>query len=415
MKVLVVHQGRRDNYEVANALVEAGHDVTLVTSGYSTGLIRKIASLFSLKGLGKLAGRKAELIPDSKVSSSNFFEIFFRIAGVAFGENFSQQAIDYEMYLRSVRLHKSEPFDCLVCYNYNAFRLFSDVDVAFVPKILFQCHPHPLIIRERFFSLIKSGAIPAENKEKEFSYSAGYQAMLMAEPMLAHHVISASSFTKKSLLMAGVAEDRISVVPYGVGNAFRKQSGCQKTRHGSRLRLIFVGQFVYRKGLAVIPSILNKLSIDVDVVFVGRGLNEVDPLSGLDNDHVHASVFWDVSFDKLVELYQGADVFVFPSVIEGFAHVILEAMQAGCVPVVSDATCGPDVVREGVDGFVIEPGDVDAYVRAIESLRDFEKLDLMSRSAIERASNYSWGAFRNGVVDAVDYGYEKAIKDFAIC
>ena len=43
MRVLVIHQGKRDGYELAAGLAEGGHDVTLVTSGYGTTLIKNIA------------------------------------------------------------------------------------------------------------------------------------------------------------------------------------------------------------------------------------------------------------------------------------------------------------------------------------------------------------------------------------
>ena len=66
---------------------------------------------------------------------------------------------------------------------------------------------------------------------------------------------------------------------------------------------------------------------------------------------------------ELVGAYQSADLFVFPSVAEGFAHVLLESLACGLPILSTTATAAPDLVTEGIEGFVVPPGDVERSCR----------------------------------------------------
>ena len=92
------------------------------------------------------------------------------------------------------------------------------------------------------------------------------------------------------------------------------------------------------------------------------------------------------------EAYRDADVFVLPSYVEGFGQVTLEAMAAGLPVVVTERSKA--VVRDGVDGFVLQHGDVDALARCMTRLvEDPELRATLGRNAHERAREYSWERF----------------------
>jgi len=75
-----------------------------------------------------------------------------------------------------------------------------------------------------------------------------------------------------------------------------------------------------------------------------------------------------VSGQAKTEMYQRADVLVLPSYMEGFSMAILEAMWLGAAIVSTTVGSNPDIVREGENGFLIEPGDNGALERKLESL-----------------------------------------------
>ncbi len=86
--------------------------------------------------------------------------------------------------------------------------------------------------------------------------------------------------------------------------------------------------------------------------------------------------------------YLMADVFVLPSLSEGFAGVVAEAICAGC-PVVVTKECGSTVQNER-EGFVVAPRDVGALVYAIKELvSDREFRDKCSQNCIRQRGFYS--------------------------
>lgn len=87
-----------------------------------------------------------------------------------------------------------------------------------------------------------------------------------------------------------------------------------------------------------------------------------------------------------------SDVFLLPSLYEGLPVALLEAMAAGCVPVASEIGSVREVVREGVNGFLVEPGNT---VQIVDKLRpllsekiDWENLRKNARTTIEEKFNF---------------------------
>ena len=72
---------------------------------------------------------------------------------------------------------------------------------------------------------------------------------------------------------------------------------------------------------------------------------------------------------EIVREMHAAHVLVLPSVFEGFGLVIAEAMATGMPVIASTHSAGPDLMREGRDGFVLEPDDVEGLAQRLETLR----------------------------------------------
>jgi glycosyltransferase involved in cell wall biosynthesis len=98
--------------------------------------------------------------------------------------------------------------------------------------------------------------------------------------------------------------------------------------------------------------------------------------------------------DKLASIMSQSDVFVFPSYFEGFALVLLEAMAAGLPVLTTTATAAPDIVTEGRDGFVVPPGDVDAFIEKMTfCLNNRDWIAEMGPRARATAEKFSWDAY----------------------
>jgi glycosyltransferase involved in cell wall biosynthesis len=97
--------------------------------------------------------------------------------------------------------------------------------------------------------------------------------------------------------------------------------------------------------------------------------------------------------EDLASAYASADAFVFPSRTETLGLVLLEAMAAGCPVVAANSGGIPDIVTDGVNGFLFDPldeaGAIVATRRLIESKAEHE---LMRRNAVAEAEQWGWSA-----------------------
>jgi glycosyltransferase involved in cell wall biosynthesis len=145
--------------------------------------------------------------------------------------------------------------------------------------------------------------------------------------------------------------------------------------------VLFLGAFLKRKGvydlIDAMPAVLKSRS---DVVFEMGGDQEVDRVNELIRKHgLERNVRilgWVKGTDKLAA-FARAHVYVLPSYIEGVPIGVLEAEAAG-LPIVTTPVGGvPEIVKDGVNGFLISPGDVRALSSSI--LRVLEDADLRKK------------------------------------
>jgi glycosyltransferase involved in cell wall biosynthesis len=101
-----------------------------------------------------------------------------------------------------------------------------------------------------------------------------------------------------------------------------------------------------------------------------------------------------VAHQRLPEILRGCDVFILPSYYEGFAIVILEAMASGLAVITTTATAGPDIITEGREGWIFDPGDLDALIEKMRlCLKDMNAVRLMRAAARTTAEQHSWSRY----------------------
>ena len=186
-----------------------------------------------------------------------------------------------------------------------------------------------------------------------------------------------------------VLAERISLLPYGVDlERFRPRA--DPARDGP-LRLLFVGQLSQRKGLSYLLEALRRLPPgSCRATLVGPLVAEpaaLAPYAGL-FEHRPA-----VPHHEVHGLFAAADLFVYPSLHEGSALAIYEALASG-LPVVCTPASG-SVVQEGVEGLLVPPADAEALAAAIVALAADEPRRLaMAAAARRRAEDFGWDAYR---------------------
>lgn len=213
-----------------------------------------------------------------------------------------------------------------------------------------------------------------------------YRERLEAEPHAADYCIAASGFTQRSLEEVGIPRERIAMLPLGA--ELSRFTYRPRTADGP-LKVLFVGGIGQRKGIKYLLQAIEKLnSPQIELRLLGPAPADPAPLQEYANLYRYLGR---TDQAGVVEQMHQADVLVLPSVFEGFGLVIIEAMATGMPVIASTHSCGPEVIREGVDGFVLEPDDVTGLANKLDWCATHRReLVEMGSKASERAQAYSW-------------------------
>lgn len=220
-----------------------------------------------------------------------------------------------------------------------------------------------------------------------------------AELASADSIIVASSFSRESLNEYPGSLPPIKIVPYGAPSAFDLRDSGALHKSGP-LKVLFVGGLGQMKGLSYMFRAVEMLGKEVALTVIGR-----KPFAGVPAlERALKMARWIDSLPHHEILHQMAthDVLVFPSLSEGFGMVVTEALSQGLPVITTPHTCGPDVLTEGKDGFVVPIRDSQAIAEKLELLhRDRDRLAAMSEAASKKAKTLTWECYRRGVVEAV--------------
>lgn len=224
--------------------------------------------------------------------------------------------------------------------------------------------------------------------------SAAKLAAKDEELRLASRVVVASSFTRETL-KAAKFEAAVDVIPYGAPAslpvALRKSSG-------QKLRVLFVGGLGQRKGLSYLLKAVALLGEGAELTLLGRKAAEgCAPLEAAVRKHRWLPT---VPHHAVLQEMAQHDVLVFPSLFEGFGLVLLEAMAQGTPVIATPHTAAPDLIEDGIDGFIVPIRSAEALAEKLETLTsDRARLAAMQQSAQRKAALHTWQNYRRRLVE----------------
>ena len=390
-KYIVVHAGKRDDYQMALALAESNLLFTLVTEAYFPLDKKWFSEVANFLGLiSSLHKRYKKGLPSNRVVVSKrafFYQVLFSLT----------KNIKYDLkkgYIlgekaKAISLKNNVP---IIAVNTCAQHAF--LNNAVTPKILFQFHPQADFVKDVFQEEMQLNPKATKTllQEYEFSLSNEELELLSNEVNLATHFICASSLTKKSLTFKGISEDKIKVIPYGVDTSKFTFSERKQT---DVFKVIFVGSLNQRKGITYLLDALAEMK-NVELTIVTRGIYDE---SLIQNYAFPIHVIIDVPHDALQEELHKANCFVLPSILEGFGQVILEAMATGIPVIATENTAAIDIIEKGVDGFVTPIRDIQAIKESLQKLQvDSAFAQAIGKAAYEKAKIYSWKKFSTDLV-----------------
>jgi glycosyltransferase involved in cell wall biosynthesis len=232
-------------------------------------------------------------------------------------------------------------------------------------------------------------------------HAPGYQMHVdrkYAELEVADYLFVGLRFVKDSYVAEGFPESRIVVIPYGADTSrFRPKD---EPVRGGPLKILFVGQLSWFKGLHHLLAIFEALPVEATLTIIGSAHEEwrtyfEKRLSSMSRPVRYLQTVPSLAIEAH---FAEADVFVFPSLVGGIGLAVYEAMASGLPVVTSD---GDVVIRDEVDGLVAPARDTDAWVKALTRLHDEPELRRrLGKRAAERAREFTWSSYRRGVRDA---------------
>jgi glycosyltransferase involved in cell wall biosynthesis len=205
----------------------------------------------------------------------------------------------------------------------------------------------------------------------------------LAEYEEADFILCPSEFARRSFLARGFSADRLLKNVYG----FKKPGvgiGSREARTG--FQILYVGSIHVRKGLRYLVDAFCRLRTP------GKQLKLVGPLTaatGLENTSLPEGITFTgpLKGEALADAYAQADVFVLPSIEDGFGLVMAEALAYGVPVIATDHTGAEDLFTEGKEGYVVPSGDVGSIVDRLELLAaDRQLRERMSLDARNRAN-----------------------------
>ncbi|HNS21382.1 MAG TPA: glycosyltransferase family 4 protein [Sedimentisphaerales bacterium] len=213
-----------------------------------------------------------------------------------------------------------------------------------------------------------------EDSDTVGSMDGEIQARYREAWALADTIVGGSEFVRDGIARSGGPASKCVVVPYGVDFGSADMGGAvwrrgvverryARRRAGEPLHVLTVGSVGLRKGAPYVLEAARALGNRAQSRMVG-GIEVSRQAAHRLGEHVQLVGL--VPRNEVRAHYLWADVFLFPSVCEGSATVVYEALAYG-LPVICTPNTG-SVVKDGVDGFIVEPSSGEAVIAALEKV-----------------------------------------------
>lgn len=197
----------------------------------------------------------------------------------------------------------------------------------------------------------------------------GQTSKILEEIICCDFLLCPSEWVRSSYVARGFTRERTAVIPYGVNLEAFTPPADLSGRAQSSMEILCACQIIPRKGVHTLLAAWRKASgrLDARLTLAGRCPSAYrDIIADLPDKCVYAGA---KDRAALIALMQKASVFILPTFEDGFAVVILEAMATGCVVITTSAAGAAEIIENGVDGFVLQAGDVSALAEKIQWLQ----------------------------------------------
>jgi glycosyltransferase involved in cell wall biosynthesis len=212
---------------------------------------------------------------------------------------------------------------------------------------------------------------------------------------MANRIVVNSEYMRNNVIhWYGLNRDKVVVIPNGVDLKMFIGKNDRILLDGEP-SILYIGHFSRLKGVDILIHAIANLKSEfpnVKLHLVGRGNDRAFALQAKKLDIEKHVIFHSWAQQSMVaSYYKSADICVFPSRLEGFGIVILEAMASGIPVIASNIPTFRELISNGIDGCLFKSEDADALSREVIALyRNPCLRKEISHNAFEKVKNYSW-------------------------
>lgn len=410
MKIIVAHEGKQHSFRTAEALLQKGYLYKYITTIYDKpfSLTRLVKHLLRGDAKKKCASHRDEVLPDEMVlqycewkgllrlflsrmpSLYKFFPHYYDWLHDSFGRKVAKYAIKHNV--DAVIMYDTNANECWKILKEKAPQIKRILDVSIANR---------LFMKENFIKDIEQTHDENIKAEQAELWDENNCKRYLEEIRASKYFLIASNVVKRSMIFSGVKGEQMFMAPYGVD--FNKFNFVQKQPLQKPLKLVYVGQVNYRKGIHHLLKVMDCLKENDVELFLAGGYADTTPFYQQYKDRKNIHFLGFVTRDVLAALYQKCDVFVFPTLGEGYGLVILEALSCGVPCIVSDLAGGDDAIIERYNGFKFEAGsDTDLKDKIQWFIDNPNKLPEFSRNSRISVEKHTWQSYYDCVVKAVE-------------
>jgi len=375
--------GAREHYAIPRALHYAGELAHLITDAWilPTSFLNHLPQPFFANLRDRFHPDLAQASVHAFTHSLIRFELAQRLQNtlgwtriIARNRWFQQRAVEF---LETIT-PKLNTCPILFAYSYAALELFRYAKSQGWYTILGQIDPGPV-----------EETLVRQEHNRHPHYQSNWQPAppeywinWQEECLLADRIIVNSPWSSQALQQAGIPANKMDIIPL-VYTPPETASTFERTYPAAfstkrPLRVLFLGQVILRKGIGAILEAAELLHDQpIEFWFVGSpGIAR--------SAKIYRNIKWigAIPRSQTANYYQLADVFLFPSISDGFGLVQLEA-QAWKLPIIASRCCG-EVVKDQVNGLILPEVTGEAIALALEfCLRNPQRLQAFTRSATD--------------------------------
>ena len=355
-KVLACQLGAREHYLVARCFAKSGNLSCLVTDFWRPAwLSKRWPTRYLPKFISSAIARHHPELESQRVVSFPILGVMRYVLALAnkLEKNESRIAANFARLIKRLEINNNIFFG----YSYDSLELLRQENAKGSFKILCQTDPGPAHYRmlEEEGSLWPEYALPGVPQPME-----DRAERLKQEWDIADVIIVNSDWAKTSIVSEGAPISKIEVLPLAYVPELARASR-HRNQGRRKLKVLWLGNVALGKGIHYLIE-AAKLIIREPVEFVIGGSIHI-PQAIIRGSPKNIKWLGQIPRNITSELYQDCDVFIFPTLSDGFGITQLEAMAHG-LPVITTPNCGL-VVKENVTGFVVPPRDAKLLSHAI--------------------------------------------------